>query len=220
MKSNVANENTPKKNSKEKPLFKKIKIKQTKPDINTDQITSFNKHPSVKLKEDKIDNEMFDDINSQLDDILANIDNDSAEEVNQKIKQLNKVNVSHQPEIKNSNNFIKIDNKSNKIPTSNFNNNFFNYTARDSMNRKHFLEGSNKNHRIYCSNTMSSRNKKYMKCEEENNCQDDDDENEYEFMNKTNINLFYKYNIYANKNNNTGHLSKDDINSNIKKNHK
>ena len=218
MKNNITNDNNPKKTTKEKPIFKKIKIKQTKPEINTDQITSFNKHPSVKLKEDKIDNEMFDDINSQIDDILANIDNDSAEEVNHKIKQLNTVNVTNESEIKKSNNFIKIDNKSNKISATNFNNNFFSYTARDNMNRKHFLEGSNKNHKIYCSNTMSRRNKNYMKYEEENNCQDDDDENDCELMNKTNINLFYKYNIYANKN--KDHLSKDDNSSNIKKNNK
>ena len=218
MKNNITNDNNPKKTTKEKPIFKKIKIKQTKPEINTDQITSFNKHPSVKLKEDKIDNEMFDDINSQIDDILANIDNDSAEEVNHKIKQLNTVNVTNESEIKKSNNFIKIDNKSNKISAANFNNNFFSYTARDNMNRKHFLEGSNKNHKIYCSNTMSRRNKNYMKYEEENNCQDDDDENDCELMNKTNINLFYKYNIYANKN--KDHLSKDDNSSNIKKNNK
>ena len=217
MKNNITNDNNPKKTTKEKPIFKKIKIKQTKPEINTDQITSFNKHPSVKLKEDKIDNEMFDDINSQIDDILANIDNDSAEEVNHKIKQLNTVNVTNESEIKKSNNFIKIDNKSNKISATNFNNNFFSYTARDNMNRKHFLEGSNKNHKIYCSNTMSRRNKNYMKYEEENNCQDDD-ENDCELMNKTNINLFYKYNIYANKN--KDHLSKDDNSSNIKKNNK
>ena len=100
MKNNITNDNNPKKTTKEKPIFKKIKIKQTKPEINTDQITSFNKHPSVKLKEDKIDNEMFDDINSQIDDILANIDNDSAEEVNHKIKQLNTVNVTNESEIK------------------------------------------------------------------------------------------------------------------------
>ena len=218
MKAGIESENIQKKNSKEKPLFKKIKIKPNKPDLNSDQVTPFAKHPSVKLKEDKIDNEMFDDINSQIDDILANIDNDSAEEVNQKIKQLNTANVAHEPTILNSNNFIKIDNKSNKISPPNFNHTFFNNTARDNMNRKHFLEGSNKNHRIYCSNTMSRRNKNFMKYEEENNCQDDDDENDCELMNKTNINLFYKYNIYANKN--LDHLSKDDFSSSIKKNHK
>ena len=152
---------------------------------------------------------MFEDINNQLDEILGDIENDGIEEINKKIKLLNEEKTMFNTISYNDNgntnekddwNYKKIDNtnkffyKRNKINNdkNKFNNNHINNKY---FNQKHYMyENKNisNNRYLFTSLNNSHRNRK-----EENNCNNEDCDN---YLNKTNISLFYKYNkLYNSK---------------------
>ena len=162
-------------------------------------------HDTEEVTDEK-NNFMFEDINNQLDEILENIENDGIEEINKKIKLLNEDKnmfntISYSDNQKeNDMNFKKIDNKNkfnhkrNKIPSNKNNNNHIN-------NYKHFNQ--NNRHNLFENRNISNNNNRYMfsslynthrNWKEEDNCNNEEDNDNY--MNKTNISLFYKYNKY------------------------
>ena len=211
------------KEDKENLHYKKIKIKAVKNDDidlnyisnnnNSDNLNKINL-PEKNENEDINDNEevsdekdnfMFEDINNQLDEILENIENDGIDEINKKIKQLNEDKnmfntISYSDYKKDKDiNFKKIDNKNkfnhkrNKVPSDKNNNIHIN-------NYKHFNQ--NNRHNLFENRNISNNNNRYLfsslynthrNWKEEDNCNNEDTDN---YMNKTNISLFYKYNKY------------------------
>ena len=198
--------------------FKKIQIKPMKKDNNINihykQSTNFNIPNKIKNNQNINKNQrqkkneknqednkfMFEDINNQLDEILENIDNDGIEEINKKIKLLkedkNMLNtISYSDNInENKWNYKKIDNTNktthtrNKIVNDNYNN--MNNYINHNQHNKHYYMYDNRNitNNRYMFNTL---NNSYRNRQEENNCNDDDCD---DYLNKTNISLFYKYN--------------------------
>ena len=166
-----------------------------------------NKNENKKIEEDK--NFMFEDINNQLDEILENIENDGIEEINKKIKLLNEdknmFNTISYSYNDNDNinekdwNYKKIDNKNknklthkrNKIINDKNNiNHINNYKHYNQNNKYHIHENRNITNNRYL---FSDFNNTYRNWKEENNCDNDNDECD-NYLNKTNISLFYKYN--------------------------
>ena len=152
---------------------------------------------------------MFEDINNQLDEILENIENDGIEEINKKIKLLNEDKnmfntISYSDNFNDNNinekdwNFKKIDNKNklaahkrNKIINDKNNiNHINNYKHYNQNNKYHIHENRNITNNRYL---FSDFNNTYRNWKEENNCDNDNDECD-NYLNKTNISLFYKYN--------------------------
>ena len=224
-KNSTFNQNVPKKNKEDKENlhYKKIKIKTAKnEDINLNNFSNSNIDNLNKInfqenneKEDIHDNEeepdeknnfMFEDINSQLDEILENIENDGIEEINKKIKLLNEdknmfntISYSDNKQDKDIN-FKKIENKNkfnhkrNKLPNDKNNNiHINNYKHFNQNNRHNLFENrniSNNNNNKYLFSSLYNTHRNWK---EEDNCNNEDSDN---YMNKTNISLFYKYNKY------------------------
>ena len=212
------------KEDKENLHYKKIKIKAVKNDDidlnyisnnnNSDNLNKINL-PEKNENEDINDNEevsdekdnfMFEDINNQLDEILENIENDGIDEINKKIKQLNEDKnmfntISYSDYKKDKDiNFKKIDNKNkfnhkrNKVPSDKNNNiHINNYKHFNQNNRHNLFENrniSNNNNNRYLFSSLYNTHRNWK---EEDNCNNEDTDN---YMNKTNISLFYKYNKY------------------------
>ena len=164
--------------------------------------TNHNKNENKKIEEDK--NFMFEDINNQLDEILENIENDGIEEINKKIKLLNEDKNMFNTISYNNNenlyekdwNYKKIDNKNkleykrnNKIINDKNTMNHINNYKYYNQNNKHYIhENRNITNNRYL---FSNVNNTYRNWKEENNCDNDECDN---YLNKTNISLFYKYN--------------------------
>ena len=200
--------------------YKKIQIKPIKKDIininhkpnndfdipnkikfNNQNLNIINQNKNKNDKKEEEDNKfMFEDINNQLDEILENIENDGIEEINKKIKLLkegkNMFNSISYNESMNEKdwNYKKIDNN-NKMPhkrnkmandKSNNTNNYKHYN----QNNKHYYMHDNRNitNNRYLFTTL---NNSYRNRQEENNCNNDECDN---YLNRTNISLFYKYN--------------------------
>ena len=203
--------------------YKKIQIKHLKKDninINDNKLDNINKskknfiqnkinHNPDKdeiIQEDK--NFMFEDINNQLDEILINIDNDGIEEINKKIKLLNEdknmFNTISYSYNDNDNinekdwNYKKIDNNTNKFNHKRnkiMNINDINTFKHINPKNKHYMhDNRNITNNKYL---FTSLNNTYRNWKEENNCNNDEYDN---YLNKTNISLFYKYNqLYNSK---------------------
>ena len=212
------------KEDKENLHYKKIKIKTVKnnddigpnyvPNNNFDSLNKIN-FPEKDENEDINDNEevhdekdnfLFEDINNQLDEILENIENDGIEEINKKIKLLNEDKnmfntISYSDNKKDEDiNFKKIDNKNkfnhkrNKIPSDKNNNiHINNYKHFNQNNRHNLFENRNISNNANNRYLFSSLNNTHRNWKEEDNCNNEDSDN---YMNKTNISLFYKYNKY------------------------
>ena len=202
----------------------KIKIKTVKNDdidlnyISNNNFDNLNKinfpendeNEDINDKEevkDEKDNFMFEDINNQLDEILENIENDGIEEINKKIKLLNEDQnmfntISYSDNKKDKDiNFKKIDNKNkfnhkrNKIPSDKNNNIHINnnYKHFNQNNRHNLFENRNISNNTNNRYLFSSLYNTHRNWKEEDNCNNEDNDN---YMNKTNISLFYKYNKY------------------------
>ena len=219
------NQNISQKIKEDKDLhYKKIKIKTIKNDdidhnyISNNNLDNLNKinFPEKDENEDIKDNEevkdekdnfMFEDINNQLDEILENIENDGIEEINKKIKLLNEDKnmfntISYSDNKKDKDiNFKKIDNKNkfnhkrNKIPNDKNNNIHINnnYKHFNQNNRHNLFENRNISNNANNRYLFSSLYNTHRNWKEEDNCNNEDTDN---YMNKTNISLFYKYNKY------------------------
>jgi hypothetical protein len=220
------NQNISQKIKEDKDLhYKKIKIKSVKnddtdpnyiPKSNFDNLNKINfpenneNEEDIHDKEEEVTDEknnfMFEDINNQLDEILENIENDGIEEINKKIKLLNEdknmfntISYSESQKEKDIN-FKKIDNKNkfnhkrNKMPSDKNNNNHINNYKHFNQNNKHNLfenrNISNNNNNRYLFSSLYNTHRNWK---EEDNCNNEDNDN---YMNKTNISLFYKYNKY------------------------
>ena len=170
--------------------------------IKQNQNNKISQNPNKKelIKDDK--NFMLEDINNQLDEILENIENDGIEEINKQIKFLNEDKnmfntISYNDKI-NENDLIfkKIDNtnkfghkRNNKYNNSHINNKYFNQ-----YNKHYINDNRNLTNNKYL---FASLNNTYRNWKEEDNCNNDEGDN---YLNKTNISLFYKYNtIYNSK---------------------
>ena len=200
--------------------YKKIKIKPIKKeDININFkpnyiINNINKikiiqnpmNPNPKNNKEEIDKESdnfkFEDINTQLDEILENIENDGIEEINKKIKLLNEDKnmfntISYSDTVKEKDyNFKKIDNTNKYINNRNkMNIHINNYNHFNPNNRHYKFDNRNITNNRYLFTSLNNTNRNWQ---EENNCNNDD---EYDnCLNKTNISLFYKYNrLYNSK---------------------
>jgi len=219
------------KENKEGLHYKKIQIKHIKKDDKNDDYNpninlentkknkinqNFNKiNQNINNNDNHIENEndnfVFEDINNQLDEILENIENDGIEEINKKIKFLNEDKnmfntISYKDEdIKGKDlNFKKIDNtnqyvyKRNKFPNDKNNNNINSYKHFNHGNKHYMTENRNITNKKYL---FTSLNNTYRNWKEENNCNNDDSDDD-NYLNKTNISLFYKYNkLYNSKKN-------------------
>ena len=193
--------------------YKKIKIKPIKKeDININFkpnyiINNINKikiipnpmNPNPINNKEEIDKESdnfkFEDINTQLDEILENIENDGIEEINKKIKLLNEDKnmfntISYTDNIKEKDyNFKKIDNTNKYINNRNKMNIHINNYNHFNLNNRHYkFDNRNITNNRYL---FISLNNTYRNWKEENNCDNDECDN---YLNKTNISLFYKYN--------------------------
>lgn len=218
-KNSIQDYNSNEKNKNEGLHYKKIQIKHLKKNnikINDNQFENSNKleqnlnlnkinqNPNKNqiIKEDK--NALFEDINTQLDEILENIDNDGIEEINKKIKLLNEDNNLFNTISNNDNNDNKFEKDLNykKIDNSNiFNNkrNKINNEKNNIININHFKHLNLKNKHYMFDNRNISNNKylftslnnTHRNWKEEDNCSNDESDN---YLNKTNISLFYKYN--------------------------
>jgi len=195
--------------TKDDEFFCKSKINiqnpnQIKNKINFNQINpNVNKNEKIEKEND---NFMFDDINQQLDEILENIENDGIEEINKKIKQLNEDKnmfntfVNNNSANKKDFKFKKLDinnNINNKFSNKRKTNHFYHINNCKNFNRNNrdflnFYHDKNQNNR-YGFNNINNTQRNWM---EENNCNNDDCDN---YMNRTNISLFYKYNKYCSK---------------------
>ena len=202
--------------------YKKIQIKQVKkenkqneinenlesdkpnkifinPQININNKNNMKFGIKNKYKEQYEENNNFnlDDINNQLDEILENIELDGIDEINKKIKYLGEdkkmLNTISYDDNKNST-YKKLDNKIKKKFERN----------KLYMN----TEGNNNFHKHYHNNDKTISNNRYLFTsvnnntyrywKDENNCIDDEEDDNY--LNKTNISLFYKYNKFNNYN--------------------
>ena len=224
-KNSTFNQSLSQKGKEEKDLhYKKIKIKALKnddndlnyiPNSNFDNLNKINFPEKNENEEDIHDieevsdeknNFMFEDINNQLDEILENIENDGIEEIHKKIKLLNEdknmfntISYSENQKEKDIN-FKKIENKNkfhhqrNKIPKDKNNNNHINnYKHFNQNNRHNLFENRNISNNTNNRYMFSSLYNTHRNWKEEDNCNNEDTDN---YMNKTNISLFYKYNKY------------------------
>ena len=211
------------KEDKENLHYKKINIKALKnddidlnyiPNSNYGNLNKINfdeneENEDIHEKEEEPDdknNFMFEDINNQLDEILEIIENDGIDEISKKIKLLNEEKnmfntISYSDNQKDKDiNFKKIDNKNKfnhkryKIPSDKNNNNHINnYKHFNQNNRYNLFENRNISNNANNRYLFSSLNNTQRNWKEENNCNNEDSDN---YMNKTNISLFYKYNKY------------------------
>ena len=205
--------------------YKKIQIKQVKKEnkeqneinenIESDKSNKIFINPQIninnknnmkfgiknKYKEQYEENNNFnlDDINNQLDEILENIELDGIDEINKKIKYLGEdkkmLNTISYDDNKNST-YKKLDNKIKKKFERN----------KLYMN----TEGNNNFHKHYHNNDKTISNNRYLFTsvnnntyrywKDENNCINDEDDEDNNYINKTNISLFYKYNNINNYN--------------------
>ena len=204
--------------------YKKIQIKQVKkenkqneinenlesdkpnkifinPQININNKNNMKFGIKNKYKEQYEENNNFnlDDINNQLDEILENIELDGIDEINKKIKYLGEdkkmLNTISYDDNKNST-YKKLDNKIKKKFERN----------KLYMN----TEGNNNFHKHYHNNDKTISNNRYLFTsvnnntyrywKDENNCINDEDDEDNNYINKTNISLFYKYNNINNYN--------------------
>ena len=156
-----------------------------------------NKYKEQQYEENN--NFNLDDINNQLDEILENIELDGIDEINKKIKYLGEdkkmLNTISYDDNKNST-YKKLDNKIKKKFERN----------KLYMN----TEGNNNFHKHYHNNDKTISNNRYLFTsvnnntyrywKDENNCINDEDDEDNNYINKTNISLFYKYNNINNYN--------------------
>ena len=156
-----------------------------------------NKYKEQQYEENN--NFNLDDINNQLDEILENIELDGIDEINKKIKYLGEdkkmLNTISYDDNKNST-YKKLDNKIKKKFERN----------KLYMN----TEGNNNFHKHYHNNDKTISNNRYLFTsvnnntyrywKDENNCINDEDDEDNNYINKTNISLFYKYNNINNFN--------------------
>lgn len=185
--------------------------------INPQKLKSLNETKKNTEIEQKFPD--FSDINEQLDDILNNIDNDGAEEIHQKIKELNQscttlnnLNKAEESKEKDNNNNINFRNINsiNNNNNMNYDNNFgnFNLTQRNfgrynnnpnlchsmnvmNLNTNVNNDKSNNNFNKLCLSTMTKR-KPRQKYEEEENTGDD-----FYLDSNSNKNIFANYTNYG-----------------------
>ena len=171
------------------------------PQININNKNNMKFGNKNKYKEQYEENNNFnlDDINNQLDEILENIELDGIDEINKKIKYLGEdkkmLNTISYDDNKNST-YKKLDNKIKKKFERN----------KLYMN----TEGNNNFHKHYHNNDKTISNNRYLFTsvnnntyrywKDENNCINDEDDEDNNYINKTNISLFYKYNNINNYN--------------------
>ena len=171
------------------------------PQININNKNNMKFGIKNKYKEQYEENNNFnlDDINNQLDEILENIELDGIDEINKKIKYLGEdkkmLNTISYDDNKNST-YKKLDNKIKKKFERN----------KLYMN----TEGNNNFHKHYHNNDKTISNNRYLFTsvnnntyrywKDENNCINDEDDEDNNYINKTNISLFYKYNNINNYN--------------------
>ena len=171
------------------------------PQININNKNNMKFGIKNKYKEQYEENNNFnlDDINNQLDEILENIELDGIDEINKKIKYLGEdkkmLNTISYDDNKNST-YKKLDNKIKKKFERN----------KLYMN----TEGNNNLHKHYHNNDKTISNNRYLFTsvnnntyrywKDENNCINDEDDEDNNYINKTNISLFYKYNNINNYN--------------------
>ena len=158
-----------------------------------------NKNKYKEQQYEENNNFNLDDINNQLDEILENIELDGIDEINKKIKYLGEdkkmLNTISYDDNKNST-YKKLDNKIKKKFERN----------KLYMN----TEGNNNFHKHYHNNDKTISNNRYLFTsvnnntyrywKDENNCINDEDDEDNNYINKTNISLFYKYNNINNYN--------------------
>ena len=167
--------------------------------VNNNQTKHKNKNKHNIGYEEKDINDEFnlDDINNQLDEILENIDLDGIDEINKKIKYLgedkNMLNTISYNDDKYNSVYKKIDNKNKKQ----FERNKI-YTNTEGVNN--YAKHINNDYKNISNNRylFTSMNNTYRHWKDENNCNDDEEDDNY--LNKTNISLFYKYNKFNNYN--------------------
>ena len=164
---------------------------------NNMKFSNKNKYKEQQYEENN--NFNLDDINNQLDEILENIELDGIDEINKKIKYLGEdkkmLNTISYDDNKNST-YKKLDNKIKKKFERN----------KLYMN----TEGNNNFHKHYHNNDKTISNNRYLFTsvnnntyrywKDENNCINDEDDEDNNYINKTNISLFYKYNNINNYN--------------------
>ena len=157
----------------------------------------------IKIKNKNKHNEEYeegnefnlDDINNQLDEILENIDMDGIDEINKKIKYLGEdkkmLNTISYNDDKDNSIYKKIDNKKKKYDR----NKIYNHTEGfNNYNRHNDYKNISNNKYLF----TNANNNTYRYWKDENNCIDDEEDDNY--LNKTNISLFYKYNNFNNYN--------------------
>ena len=167
--------------------------------INNKNNMKFGIKNKYKKQYEENNNFNLDDINNQLDEILENIELDGIDEINKKIKYLGEdkkmLNTISYDDNKNST-YKKLDNKIKKKFERN----------KLYMN----TEGNNNFHKHYHNNDKTISNNRYLFTsvnnntyrywKDENNCINDEDDEDNNYINKTNISLFYKYNNINNYN--------------------
>ena len=163
--------------------------------VNNNHIKIKNKN---KHNEDYEENNNFnlDDINNQLDEILENIDMDGIDEINKKIKYLGEdkkmLNTISYNDDNDNSLYKKIDNKKKKYDR----NKIYNHTEAFNNYNRHNNDYKNISNNRYLFTNANNNTYRYWK--DENNCIDDEEDDNY--LNKTNISLFYKYNKFNNYN--------------------
>ena len=163
--------------------------------INKNQIKF--KNQNKKDQHEDNDNFNLDDINNQLDEILENIELDGIDEINKKIKYLGEDKkmlntVSYNDDKYNNSLYKKIDNKNKKK----YERNKIYMNTEGINNHNRYYHNKNITNNRYLFTNINNNTYRYWK--EENNCFDDEEEDDY--LNKTNISLFYKYNKFTNFN--------------------
>ena len=163
--------------------------------INKNQIKFINQNKKEQYEDN--DNFNLDDINNQLDEILENIELDGIDEINKKIKYLGEDKkmlntVSYTDDKYNNSLYKKIDNKNKKK----YERNKIYMNTEGINNHNRYYHNKNITNNRYLFTNINNNTYRYWK--EENNCLDDEEEDDY--LNKTNISLFYKYNKFTNYN--------------------
>ena len=162
--------------------------------VNKNHIKIKNKNKHNEEYEEGSDFNL-DDINNQLDEILENIDMDGIDEINKKIKYLGEdkkmLNTISYNDDKDNSIYKKIDNKKKKYDR----NKIYNHTEGFNNYNRHNDYNNISNNRYLFTN---ANNNTYRYWKDENNCIDDEEDDNY--LNKTNISLFYKYNNFNNFN--------------------
>ena len=162
--------------------------------VNKNHIKIKNKNKHNEEYEEGSDFNL-DDINNQLDEILENIDMDGIDEINAKIKYLGEdkkmLNTISYNDDKDNSIYKKIDNKKKKYDR----NKIYNHTEGfNNYNRHNDYKNISNNRYLF----TNANNNTYRYWKDENNCIDDEEDDNY--LNKTNISLFYKYNNFNNFN--------------------